>query len=101
LHGAQLAAEDLLDDGDPVGLEDPLRKVDQTPAHHAVTAPSVRLQSSRSMRAGVRPRTSISALAPCRYEPYRTAGVEPQNPIANGLQPEIADAHLIGKQFAS
>jgi hypothetical protein len=53
------------------------------------------------MRAGVRPRTSISALAPCRYEPYRTAGVEPQNPIANGLQPEIADAHLIGKQFAS
>ena len=35
-HGAQLPAERLLGDGDAELLEDPLRQIDQPPAHHAV-----------------------------------------------------------------
>lgn len=35
-HGAQLPAERLLGDADAELLEDPLRQIDQSPAHHAV-----------------------------------------------------------------
>ena len=34
--GAQLPAERLLGDGDPKFLENPLRQIDQPPAHHAM-----------------------------------------------------------------
>src|SRR5262245_23251233 len=35
-HGAQLPAERLLGDRDAEFLEDPLRQIDQPPAHHAM-----------------------------------------------------------------
>jgi len=35
-HGAQLSAERLLGDDDAELLEDPLRQIDQPPAHHAM-----------------------------------------------------------------
>ncbi len=35
-HGAQFPAERLLGDGDTELFKDPLREIDQPPAHHAV-----------------------------------------------------------------
>ena len=35
-HGAQLSAERLLGDDDAELLEDPLRQIDEPPAHHAM-----------------------------------------------------------------
>jgi hypothetical protein len=35
-HGPQLPAQGLLGDGDAELLEDPLRQIDQPPAHHTV-----------------------------------------------------------------
>ena len=91
-HGAQLSAERLLGYGDAKFLENPLRQIDQPPAHHAV---------NRRDRATLNHLRDNSALGIIELrglawrfavkQPVRTACIEPQHPVPNDLKPDAAD----------
>ncbi len=91
-HGAQLPAERLLGDRDAELLEDPLREVDQPPAHHAVDrrdrAALDHLRNSLTL--GV---IELGWLAwrLAVQETSRPPRVEPQHPVPNDLETDTAD----------
>jgi hypothetical protein len=91
-HGTELPAQRLLGDRDAEFLEDPLRQIDQPPAHHAV---------NRRNRATLNHANDDLALGSIELgwvarrfavqETIRTAGVEVQHPVADDLKPDAAD----------
>src|SRR4030088_1827474 len=91
-HGSQLPAERLLGDGDAELLEDPLRQIDQPPAHHAMDRRdrAVLDHQHNSLALGIiEPRGLAWRFAV--KQAVRTACVEPQHPIPDDLKPDPAD----------
>src|SRR5262249_62171044 len=89
--GSQLPAEVLLGDCDAEFLEDPLRQIDQPPAHHAMH----RRDRATLDHAGDGLPLSVVELGRLSYrlaiqETVRTAGVEAQHPVPDDLKPATA-----------
>src|SRR5438445_4574847 len=96
-HGSQLPAERLLGDCDAEFLEDPLRQIDQPPAHHAMH----RRDRATLDHAGDGLPLSVVELGrlSCRLaiqETVRTAGVEAQHPVPDDLKSDTADLGRLG-----
>jgi hypothetical protein len=89
---AQFAAEDLFGDRQAVFSENPLRKIDEPPAYDLM---------NRRDRTGLDHGEECAPLFVIEYrgtpgrravdEPIRPLGIEPKNPIANGLEPDPAE----------
>ena len=91
-HGAQLPAERLLGDRDAEFLEDPLRQIDQPPAHHAMD----RRDRAALDHAGDGPPLKVIELARLTrrlavQESVRPASVDAQHPVPDDLKPDAAD----------
>ena len=88
---AQFAAEDLFGDRQAIFVEHPLREIDKPPAHDLM---------NRGDRTGLDHGDERAPLFVIEFrgtpgrlavdEPIRPLGVEPKNPIANGLEPDPA-----------
>src|SRR6516164_2690461 len=96
-HGSQLPAERLLGDSDAEFLEDPLRQIDQPPAHHAMH----RRDRATLDHAGDGLPLSVVELGrlscrPAIQETVRTAGVEAQHPVPDDLKSDTADLGRLG-----
>src|SRR5262249_44753996 len=94
---SQLPAERLLGDCDAEFLEDPLRQIDQPPAHHAMH----RRDRTTLDHAGDGLPLSVVELGrlSCRLaiqETVRTAGVEAQHPVPDDLKSDTADLGRLG-----
>src|SRR6202040_1082881 len=91
-HMPQLAAERRLGDRDPELLEEPLRQIDQPPAHDAKQGGNrpifQDLPQGWERALAEEPR---SARRCGGQEPVRTFGVETDNPVARDLRPDPAD----------
>ncbi len=98
-HGAQLPAERLPAHGHPELIPQPLRQIDQPPAHDPVEI---------GLRAGFDRRDQGRALLLVQERPLpgclpvgkapRTVSVEAQNPVADRLQIDPADPGRMGPQ---
>jgi hypothetical protein len=91
-HRAQLAAQNLFGDRQPIFVEHPLREINQPPAHDLV---------NRRDRAGLNHGDECAPLfvveqrrTPRRFsldETIRSLGVEPKHPIAKRLQADASE----------
>ena len=84
---AQFAAEDLFGDRYAIFIEDPLREIDQPPAHDLMNGgdrTGLDHGQDREPLLVIELRGTPGRLAV--DEPIRPFGVEAKNPIANGLQ---------------
>jgi hypothetical protein len=91
-HLAQHAAQRLLGDGDTELLENPLAKIDDSPAHDPMN------RRDRSVLQDRRQRRQMLVVQPRRLpfglaidQPVGTMRVEPEHPVADNLQPDAAD----------
>ena len=96
-HGAQLPAECLLGDRDAEFLEDPLRQIDQPPAHHAMD----RRDRATLDHAGDGLTLEVIELGRFTWrlavqESVRPASVEAQHPVPDDLKPDAADLGRLG-----
>src|ERR1700680_1373226 len=91
-HGAQLPAQCLLGNADAELLEDPLRQIDQPPAHHAV--------DRRDRTALDHPCDDLAlGIVELRWlarrfavkQAVRASRIEPEHPIPDDLEPDIAE----------
>src|SRR5262249_39452692 len=87
-----LKSERLLGDRDAEFLEDPLRQIDQPPAHHAMA----RRDRAALDHAGDGPPLKVIELARLTrrlavQESVRPASVEAQHPVPDDLKPDAAD----------
>jgi hypothetical protein len=87
-HRPQLPAQSLLGHPDAVLLPQPLRQIDQAPAHHPVNG---RDRSALDHAGEFLPLGVVELRRPSRRlaidEASRPLGIEPQHPIADRLQP--------------
>jgi hypothetical protein len=98
---AKLAAEDLFGDRHAIFVEDPSRQIDKPPAHDLM---------DRWVRTGFDhgdKRAPLLAIeqggTPSRHaigQPIRPLGVEPKDPIANGLKPNASEPGRVGSRTA-
>ena len=91
-HGAQLPAQGRLGDADAELFPNPLRQIDQSPANDAVHGRDRAVLDDRHQGLTLRIiqlRWLAGSLAV--DEPIRSPGVEPQRPVANGLQANVAN----------
>jgi len=98
---AQFAAEDLFGDRYAIVIEDPLREIDQPPAHDLM---------DRGVRTGFDhgdKRAPLFVIEQARTsgrlaidEPVRPLGVEPKHPIAKGLKPHPSKPGRISPRAA-
>src|SRR5450759_3770963 len=96
-HGAQLPAERLLGDGDAELLKDPLRQIDQPPAHHSVNCRDWATLDHLGDRLALTI-IELGGLA-WRLAVQQTVGapsVEPQHPVPDDLQTDAADLRCLG-----
>ena len=96
-HGAELPAQGLLGDGDAELLEDPLRQIDQPPAHHAMDC------GDRSALNHPRNGSAMGIIElgglPRRFtiqKPIRAVRIEPDHPVPDDLQTNAADLGCLG-----
>src|ERR1700726_2912015 len=91
-HMPQLAAERRLGDRDPELLEEPLRQIDQPPAHDAMQGGNRPI--FHDLPQGLALALVEDARSARRFagqETIRTFGVETDNPVAHDLHPDPAD----------
>ena len=96
-HGAQLPAERLLGDCNAEFLEDPLRQIDQPPAHHAMD------RRDRATLDHAGDGLTLEVIELGRFtrrlavqESVRPASVEAQHPVPDDLKPDAADLGRLG-----
>ena len=91
-HRAQLPAQRLPADRQAEALPEPLHEVDEAPAHDAVKIGLRPLLDGRGeRRAMLRVQERRLARRLAVDEPGRTFGVEPQHPVPDALQTNVAD----------
>src|SRR3974390_3141385 len=96
-HGTQLPAERLLRDGDAELLEDPLRQIDQPPAHHAVN----RRDRTAFDHSGDRLALAIIELGGLTWrlgvqQSVRAPRIKPQYPVPDDLETNATDLRRLG-----
>ena len=94
---AQFPAQRRLAERDPELLPDPQGEILQPPAHHAVDRR--RRAALDDVRQGLALAVIQLAGVPGSLavdQAFRTAGVEPHNPVPNGLQPNAANPRCPG-----
>ena len=96
-HGAKLPAQGLLGDGDTELLIDPLRQIDQAPAHHSM--------GRRDRAALDHPRNGLAlnivelrglARRFAVEQAVRAARIEPHHPVPNDLKSDATDLRCLG-----
>src|SRR5215203_6360102 len=94
---AQFAAQGRLAERDLELLPDPQGQILQAPAHHAVD------RRHRPTLDDVHQGLALAVIQLARVpwslavdQAFRAAGVEPHNPVPNGLQPDAADPRRLG-----
>jgi hypothetical protein len=92
MHGAQLPAQRLLADPDRERVPNPLRQIDQPPAHDTMQG------RGRTIPDDLRQGPALSVIQQSHAtgrnridQSARTRGVEPQHPIANRLKTDATD----------
>ena len=98
---AQFAAEDLFGDRDAILVEHPLRQIDQPPAYDPMDRRGrTRLDhgDQRTPLIVVELRRMPSRLAV--DQPIRSSPIEPQDPIANGLEPHAPEPSRVRARAA-
>ena len=100
-HGAQFPAHRLLGDRDAELLEDPLRQIDQPPAHHAMD------RRDRAALDHPRDRQALSIIElgglARRFavpQPVGAVRVEPDHPVPDDLKTDAADLGRLGAHCA-
>jgi hypothetical protein len=100
-HGPEFAAQYLLADADAIFLENPLREIDKSPAHHAMD----RRNRTRLDQRRQRPLLLVFELRDLArsfsvYQTLEPSIVEPQDPIPNSLKADTADPRRFAARAA-
>ena len=98
---AQFTAEDLFGDRQAIFGENPLRKIDEPPAYDLMNRRDWTGLDHGDERAPlfvIEYRGTPGRLAV--DQPIRPLGVEPKNPIANGLEPDPAEPRRLSPRAA-
>src|SRR5690349_6303618 len=95
-QGTHFATQRLTGHADPKLLPQPLAKIDQTPAHNIVDGRDRTTLNDRRQRSPMRVGQSrLRARRLAVYQTIRPLRVEPQHPVPDDLQSDIADARCL------